>query len=87
MRYAQTLACIVSVVLLSTTAALHFTQKGSLIEFIFGLITIIPVSALVRFVTKDITLKLQHQDHELLAGVFNGLFGYLPNALCTPNES
>jgi uncharacterized membrane protein len=85
MRYAQPLACIVAVVLLSITTALHFTHKGSLLEFIFGLITIIPVSAIVRLVTKDIAWKLQHQDYELLAGIFNGLFGYPPETLCTPS--
>jgi uncharacterized membrane protein len=83
-RYAQTLSGIFSVVLLSVTTALHFTHKGSLLEFVFGLITIIPVSAIVRLATKDITLTLQNKDYELLAGVFNGLFGYPPKTLGTP---
>ncbi|KAF2022907.1 hypothetical protein EK21DRAFT_15760, partial [Setomelanomma holmii] len=43
--------------------------------FVVSLTAIIPISAIVRLATKDITLKLQTRDHEFLAGLFNGLFG------------
>jgi hypothetical protein len=68
-----------SAVLFSLSTALHFVQRGSLSEFLLGIITIIPVSAIFRFATKDIVLRLQSEDYEFIGGVVSGILGYARN--------
>jgi hypothetical protein len=67
---------VLSVVFFSCSTALHFTHKESLQQFFISLLALIPVSTVVQFAVKDITLSLQIQKRELLAGLFSGILGY-----------
>jgi hypothetical protein len=53
-------------------------RRGSLEEFIVSVLSLVPISSLSRSATKDIVLRLQSRDHEFLAGLTNGVFGYCP---------
>lgn len=65
-----------SALLFSLSTVLHFTQQGSLVEFLAGIMTIVPASSIIRFATKDIILKLESKEYEFLAGLLNGILGY-----------
>jgi hypothetical protein len=65
-----------SIALFSSSIALHFVRRGSLSEFLISTITIVPVSAIFRFATKDIVLRLQGEGYEFLGGVASGILGY-----------
>jgi Ca2+/H+ antiporter len=64
-----------SILFFSLSTALHFTQRASLAEFFVATITIVPISSLSRYATQDLVIKPQRNNYELLAGVFNGVFG------------
>jgi hypothetical protein len=70
-------------VLFSASTAFYLIQRGSLLEFVLSLLTIIPLSTLARSATQDIVLKLEAREHELLAGIVNGIFGYPYNPTFT----
>ena len=74
-RFRLALILGVSTVLFSTSTILHFKSKGSLLEFFIALITIVFISALLRFSTKDIVLRLQNENHEFLGVLLNGILG------------
>jgi cellulose synthase/poly-beta-1,6-N-acetylglucosamine synthase-like glycosyltransferase len=75
-KLARLLILVLSVVLFSASTALHFTNKESLAQFFVSLLALIPVSVLVQFAAKDITLSLQQRDYEFLSGFFSGILGY-----------
>ncbi|KIM93154.1 hypothetical protein OIDMADRAFT_138383 [Oidiodendron maius Zn] len=71
----QSIVLAFSLALFCSSTALHFVRQGSLSEFIISTITIVPVSAIFRFATKDIVLRLQREDYEFLGGLVNGVLG------------
>jgi hypothetical protein len=76
-RFSRLIVLGLSVLFLSLSTALHFARRGTLAEFLIAIITIVPISSAIRATTKEIVSKLQNNDYELLAGIFNGVFGYL----------
>jgi Ca2+:H+ antiporter len=64
-----------SILFFSLSTALYFVQRGSLAEFFLAIITFLLISSLSRYVTKDLVIRLQRNDYELLAGILNGFFG------------
>jgi len=75
-RFSLPLVSSISTALFVSSTVLHFVRRGSLAEFLLSIFVIVPIAALIRSATKDIVLKLQKNDHELLAGLVNGIFGY-----------
>jgi len=74
-KLSRLLLLVLSIVLFSCSTALHFTHGSSLRLFFVSLLALIPVSSMVQFAVKDITLSLQIQKRELLAGLFSGILG------------
>jgi hypothetical protein len=70
-----------SSVLFSITTVLHFLHHGSLLEFLIGMITLVPISAIIRSATRDLALRLQVNDYEFLGGLVNGILGYATQCL------
>jgi len=85
-QFSRPLLFGLSVLLFTLSIALHFVQRGSLAEFIVSIIAIVPISAVIRFATKDIIFKLISKEYEFLAGLLNGIFGYSTLHLATLEE-
>jgi Ca2+/H+ antiporter len=76
-HHSRFLALGLSILLLTFSTVLHYLRKGSLVEFIIALLTIVPISTAVRSATRDIISELQNREHEFLGGLLNSILGYL----------
>ncbi len=65
-----------SILLFIPSVTLHFTYRSSLAEFILALGSIVPLSTLFRLTVRNITIRLQDKDYELLSGLINSILGY-----------
>ena len=74
-RFSLSLVILVSVLLLGTSTAFYFLLPHSLVGFFFAVASVVPLSSLTRFASRDIVLALEQHEHELLVGLVNGLFG------------
>jgi len=74
-KFSLPLVSGLSALLFALSTVLHFTQQGSLVEFLIGIITIVPIASIIRFASRDIVIKLEEKEHEFLSGLLNGVLG------------
>lgn len=69
------IAVVVLVLSFAASVALHFISPASIGQFAVAILAILSGSCITRAATRGIVLTLQSGDNELLAGIFNGIFG------------
>ncbi|PMD21291.1 hypothetical protein NA56DRAFT_572129 [Hyaloscypha hepaticicola] len=74
-KFSLSIGIGLSILFFSLNTTLHFLQYNSLAEFFLTIITFIPISSLSQYITKDLVIRLQRNDYELLAGILNRFFG------------
>ncbi|QKX62581.1 uncharacterized protein TRUGW13939_09742 [Talaromyces rugulosus] len=64
-----------SLLLFSATLVFYFTAKNGLGQFFLSILTVIPLSILIRIAREDLVVRFQLDNHEVAAGLTNAIFG------------